>query len=270
MYQELIETYDIKGIPVNVVRGDRIYNSPLPHHLKMGALNKVVADAKASGRHTIGAFCTKHGTWPFGLPHLAESHGMNSIVCFPATKWEQIPHQLLESNYDGYKLIHETRLLKPNMVNVNQSQAKKYIMEENDGVYIPFGCNTPKAVETLSYQLKLPVDDVGTLIVPSGSGVTLAAAIMAIHRYKTNVKQIVAVAAHAPRINDIAKTIMEHVQFPKQLRFIDLYKYDEIPPIECPWPVHPRYELKAFDWLEMSIKRLPRPIWFLNIGAPPS
>lgn len=268
MYQEFIERYNIKGHSIQVIRGDKMYNPPLPHHMKMTALEKVIIDARAAGRHTIGCLCTSHGTWPFGLPHLAERHGMNSIVCFPATKMEKVPIPLRGNNSFGYKMIHEVKLLKPNMVNVNQSQAKKYITEENDGVYIPFGCNTPKAVETLSYQLKLPVDNVGTLIVPSGSGVTLAAAIMAIHRYKTNVKQIVAVAAHAPRINDIAKTIMEHVQFPKQLRFIDLYKYDEIPPIECPWPAHPYYELKAYEWLTMSVNRLPSPIFFLNIGAP--
>lgn len=268
MYQEFIERYNIKGHSIQVIRGDKMYNSPLPHHLKMGALEKIVIDARASGRHTIGAFCTKHGIWPFGLPHLAERHGLNSIVCFPAKKMDKVPVPLRGNNSFGYQMKHEIKLLKPNMVNVNQSQAKRYIMEENDGFYVPFGCDLPNAVETLSYQLKFPVDKIGTLIVPTGSGVTLAGVLMALKRYNTKVERVEAVMAHYPRTDDVIKTIWKYTPVIDAVHFTHNYKYDEIPEIECPWPAHPYYELKAYEWLTMSVNRLPSPIFFLNIGAP--
>src|SRR5688572_31084059 len=100
---DLFEIHHIKNIPVIVLREDRRYAAPLPHHMKMGALEQVCIEVKEDGYKTIGCFCTTHGIWPFGLPWLADKHGLNSIICFPSKKIERIPHQLLPENFEDFK-----------------------------------------------------------------------------------------------------------------------------------------------------------------------
>src|SRR5688572_11041885 len=260
---DLFEIHHIKNIPVIVLREDKRYAAPLPHHMKMGALEKICIEAKEDGYKTIGCFCTTHGIWPFGLPYLAALHGLKSIVCYPTNKIEKVPYQLLDA-LNSEELDFELKLFKPNMVSINGSQARKYI-EEQGGYYVPFGVDHETAVETIANQFS--VKELGTLIVPCGSGVTLAGVLRSIRQNKSKVEVIKAVAAHTPRILEIQRTIQKYEELPFNLDWRGAYDYGDIPDIECPWDAHPYYELKAYDWLYKNIERLPQPIAFLNIGS---
>jgi len=259
---DLNESYKVTNQLISryvvVRREDKRYEYPLPHHLKMGALEAIVIRAKLLKYKLIGAFCTTHGIWPFGLPHLAAKHGLKSIVVYPSMNEDKIPDEL-KVNIDGYEL----HTIKPNMVTINGAQAKKYI-EDQYGYYIPFGVDEPLAVKQIADQLHL--DGIGTLIVPCGSGVTLAGALMSIEQNKSHVENIAAVSA-GRAAKSIIKTVSKYVQIPSNVRWVTRYEYNDIPKIECPWPAHPYYELKAYDWMIDNLFSLYEPIHFMNIGS---
>lgn len=258
MDMEFMEAYKVRGETLIVMRDDLRYKSPLPHHAKMEALDMLIRHKKSASYKLIGCFCTTHGIWQFGLPHLALKHNMDSIVVYPSMNIGKIP-QGLRVNLNGYRLEQ----IKPNMVAINGAQAKR-IVEDAGGYYVPFGVDEMVAVHHMSNRIN--IGNIGTLIVPCGSGVTLAAILMSIVKHQNNVEKIVAVSAGRP-IKSIKKTILQYTGVPDYVEFIDTYKYDEIPDISCPWNAHPYYELKAYDWLYNNIKRLSGPIIFYNIGS---
>lgn len=260
MKSPIQEVYKVLGRDVFVIREDkRFEHKQLPNHAKMGALNELCKWAELEGYTSIGCLCTSHGIWPFGLRYLARENNLSSIVCFPANSMDKVPEELFSFSH-GYKL----KLLKPNMVTINGAQARAYI-ERKGGYYIPFGVEEPLVIDYLSRQIKL--HDCGTLIVPCGSGVTLAGILRSIRLNETKIKRIEAIPAHAPRAESIAKTVLKYEMIPVNLNWRTVYKYDDIPEIICPWEAHPYYELKAYDWLYKNVDRLPEPIYFFNIGA---
>lgn len=45
------------------------------------------------------------------------------------------------------------------------------------------------------------------------------------------------------------------------------YQYEDEAKIDCPFPSHPIYDLKAWEWLVANIDKLAAPVLFWNIGA---
>jgi 1-aminocyclopropane-1-carboxylate deaminase/D-cysteine desulfhydrase-like pyridoxal-dependent ACC family enzyme len=45
------------------------------------------------------------------------------------------------------------------------------------------------------------------------------------------------------------------------------YEYEEEAKIKCPFPCHPIYDLKAWEWIVMNIDKLKAPVLFWSIGA---
>jgi len=43
--------------------------------------------------------------------------------------------------------------------------------------------------------------------------------------------------------------------------------YYTCPDVCVPWPAHPHYEGKVWEWMLQNVDGLPRPILFWNIGA---
>lgn len=245
---------------VIVRREDLRFDTPLPHHAKMDALEVVVIGAKENGYDLIGCFCTKHGIWPFGLPYFARKHGLKSAIGYPALSMGNVPAELWpirEETSSGYELL----MLRPNVVKVNEAQVKNYLKDRN-GFYIPFGVGMNYAVEVLANQIQFGPG--GTLIVPCGSGVTLAGVIKG--GAANQFAEIIAVSAGRP-IEVIKKAVEQYAIIPNNVRFIQEHEYNQIPKIICPWEAHPYYELKAFDWLYRNVEQLTGPITFLNIGS---
>jgi 1-aminocyclopropane-1-carboxylate deaminase/D-cysteine desulfhydrase-like pyridoxal-dependent ACC family enzyme len=260
---KLDERYKIKGIQVTVRREDKRYAPPLPPHGKMGMLEMMIVNAKEEGYKLIGCFGSKYSNWVAGTPILSHKHGLKSVVCYPANRMSDTPYWIQhveDAPYDG-----ELWLLHPNMTSINGAQAKKFV-EDQEGYFIPFGFDAPHAVTYLQHQFNDIPDRIGTMIVSTGSGITLAAILRSISLCGKYVKRIVAVSSGRP-ISSIKQTIKKHIELPSGITWVDRYKYADVPDIECPWNAHDHFELKAYDWMYRNIKRLPTPIYFVNIGG---
>ena len=259
---KLDEVFTVNDIPVIVRREDKRYKPPLPPHGKMGVLDMLCKKASAMGYKMIGCFGSKYSNWIAGVPIIASKYNLKSVVCYPANKVSSTPkwvQHIEDIPYDG-----ELWLIRPNMVTINQSQAKKYI-EEKDGYFIPFGFDLPEVVELLSEQIELP-PYIGTLVISCGSGITLSGVLKSIDKNKNTVKRIEAISS-GREVSSIFKTIKKHHDVPRNINFRQPYGYADVPDIDCPWEAHDHFELKAYDWMYQNIKQLPQPIYFLNMGA---
>jgi hypothetical protein len=55
---------------------------------------------------------------------------------------------------------------------------------------------------------------------------------------------------------------------PGCVEFVEaLMSYDSVPTVACPFPAHPNYDLKAWQYLRDNIRRMKPPILFWNIGG---
>lgn len=270
---KLDEIYQVNGYEIIVRREDKRYKFPLPPHGKMGVVDLLCKYASARGYNMIGCFGSKTSNWIAGVPIIASKYGLKAVVCYPAKNLSSCPgwlqnsakrqHLNIEPNY-GYQL----KLLHPNMTQINSSQARKYV-EERQGFFIPFGFDLPICVEYLSKQYADMPKKIGTLVVSCGSGITLAGLLRAVRFNNIEVKRIEAVSSGRP-VKSIIATISKHQQIPRNINWREVYTYSKVPNIECPWPAHGHYELKAYDWLvnyqAEGRRKLPEPIYFVNVG----
>jgi 1-aminocyclopropane-1-carboxylate deaminase/D-cysteine desulfhydrase-like pyridoxal-dependent ACC family enzyme len=253
------QIYDVKGVEVIVRREDMKYQSPLPPHGKMGILDMLCSQARDKGYKMIGCFGSKYSNWIVGVPYIAENYGLQSIICYPANDVLALPDWLNGVNESHIKLI------RPNMVTINQAQAKKYV-ENRGGYFIPFGFDVPEVVNCLSRQFSDLPNEIGTIVLSCGSGITLASILRVVRLNSVGVERIEAISS-GRAIKSIQATVRKHEFLNDKVRYRQPYEYAEVPNIQCPWNAHDHFELKAYDWLYKNVKRLPQPIYFINIGG---
>lgn len=259
------DVFEIKGVPVTVRREDKRFTSPLPPHGKMGVLDMLCKKAKADGYKMIGCFGSKYSNWIIGLPYIANRYGLKSIICYPAKTLKACPPWLIHTVHNSRVKGFQLHLLHPNMVTINQSQAKSHV-EKRGGFFIPFGFDMPEVVNALWEQFFGMPKELGTIVLSCGSGITLSGILRTIRMGNHDVKKIIGISS-GRAIKSILATVSKYEKVPSYLKLYQPYEYAEVPEIECPWAAHDHFELKAYDWMYKNIKRLREPIYFVNIGA---
>lgn len=287
----LDKTYQVEGIEVTVRHFERIAarmnqasrfissiaqaeDSPLPLHGKMPALDKLLASCYAEGIQTVGCFASHGSNWTLGVPILGAVNGLSRYIIVYATnpRAPRYPDWLKLAQAHGAE-IHPIR---PNMTSINSSQAKTYVQSQG-GYFIPFGLETLPAIEYLTEALAFP-DDIGTLVLCAGSGITLSGVLLHLKKYNKRIQKIVAVSSGRP-VGSIQETVVrvtnyvEAGLFPEitqapfgGIEYVSGYQYSQFIKPTAPWETHPYYERKVFDWLSKNIKTLQEPVWFLNMG----
>jgi hypothetical protein len=269
------EQYSIRGKTIIVRRDDLAYKPPLPPNAKMSALFELIKHASAKGYDKAVMFAKKQqGTsYAVGFPVICELFGIAPIITYPSTSFTKLPKWTREIEQEvGFTI------LRPNMVTINVNQSKR-IAEKLGAYFVPFGFDDALSVETHAKKFSLPDYQIGTLVLATMTGMILAGTLKQIDNRKYNVKKVIAVSGGRP-VESVYRSMSKYIvdlyetQRLDNLEIFNPYKRDfpaiaymeEYFPNDCPLPLHPDYEAKAWLWMLQNINTLEEPIYFINAG----
>lgn len=267
MIEDLITTapeeyYFVERKPIIVRREDLAYKKPLPPNAKMSALFEIV---KAYHRDfkTMVLFAKKqHGiSYSIGFPFICEQFNVKPVIVYPWNGKGALPEWLVslhEHTQTEFSFVH------PNLVTININEAKR-VAQERFGFFIPFGFDHALSVQTHSKHFDMP-RKLGTLVMATMTGMTLAGAIDNITRNDKQVKKIIGVSC-GREPNNVYKAMSKYIDIPNNVEIVNPYPRNFLPQVDQPFPLHPDYELKAWAYLLEHIEELPEPIYFINVGA---
>jgi 1-aminocyclopropane-1-carboxylate deaminase/D-cysteine desulfhydrase-like pyridoxal-dependent ACC family enzyme len=259
-----IEEHRLYGHRVFVKRDDLCGRPPAPPLGKMRGLSSVVARLVAEGETTIGCWDTRLSRLGHGLAAVAWGfRGVKTVVCYPHLKGGEVPEPIARAAALGAEIVQ----MRGNHVSICFSQATR-IVARKGGVMIPFGMECPESVEAIAEEAREVPPSLlrgGTVVVCCGSGVTLAGLLRGLVPMP---RQVIGVSS-GRSLDKIRQCVRRHLDhLPANLTLIPArMPYDSRPSIDSPFPTHPNYDLKAWEYLAENVHRLHPPLLFWNIGA---
>ena len=270
-----IEQYNINGRTIHVKREDMCVEPPGPPFSKCRGLYEHMVVLKKSGFSVVGYAESAISMAGWGVAWCAKMLGMKAVIYDPQYRKET--PKLLELHRKEWAKYNPVIVRVPaGRTKVNYHIASKHL-HENYGfhsIMIPIGLRVQETVDATGAEwvrtMKIFKPDI--TVVPVGSGTILAGIIkhaqefdgdlIGVMCYKSNqyrkAKSIFAKAGKKP--GSLMPPAVE-------VSLVDVgWEYTEYATTECPFPCHPYYDLKAWDWLMRNMGTLKGKILFWNIG----
>jgi 1-aminocyclopropane-1-carboxylate deaminase/D-cysteine desulfhydrase-like pyridoxal-dependent ACC family enzyme len=190
---------------------------------------------------------------------------VKAVVCYPQLKNAAVPETITQARRLGAEIVP----MRGNHLAICITQAKKLITSMG-GAMIPFGVESIEAVEAIAAEARTVPNEMikgGTVVLSCGSGVTISGLLLGIDGLP---KQIVGVSA-GRSLQKLEQCIAKYAGGrPNNLKLVPAETpYYHTEKLDCPFPCHPNYDLKAWKYLKENSPKLPSPLFFWNIGAPP-
>ena len=259
-----IEEYKLKNKVVFVKREDLFGLYPAPPLGKLRGLKFLLDELYSRGERLVGCWDTRVSKLGQGVAAMCSiMPGMKAVVSYPQLNGHPVPEAVqIAKTLDA--LIYPIR---GNHVSICHSQVRKYV-ENLGGTMLPFGLECVESVEAIALEAaKVPRECLsdGTLVLSCGSGVTLAGILKGVIAQPRKVFGL----SSGRSVNKIIACLNRyHSHFRTELTILPAKTpYYEFGKIDCPFPTHPNYDLKAWQYLHENIDQLPEPILFWNIGA---
>lgn len=258
-----IKSYKLSGRVVFVKRDDLFAKPPAPPLAKLRGIRVLLRNEVSLGRRTVGCYQTRVSNIGIALSAACmEFPGLRCVVVYPQSKTCPKPFAVEQARALGADVI----AIRSNVLPICYSQARK-IVADMDGRLLPFGMECPESINAIAAEAATVPDSLcrrGTLIVPCGSGVTLAGVLRGLH---VRPKSVIGVSSGRSVMN-IKKCIKRYVDAIGDLEIVaPSMPYDRFPLMDCPFPVDPYYDLKAWKFLSDNVARFGEPILFWNIGG---
>ena len=270
-----VEEYKVGGRTVYVKREDMCVEPPGPPFSKCRGLYKHMEWLKGQGFTTVGYAESAISMAGIGVAYCAKELGMKAIIFDPQYK-DETP-ELLEIHREKWKFFEaEVIPLKAGRTTINHYLGQKYLIETygKNAIMLPIGLRLQESVDETAkeWERTMKVIRPDVTIVPVGSGTIFAGLIkgavigdgilVGIMLYKGNrhskLRQIYKKAGKIPGTF--------HVPQVKVFLHDTKYEYNQKSEVDCPFPSHPFYDLKAWEWLGENISFTVGKILFWNIG----
>jgi len=274
-----VEIYKIDGTPIYVKREDQCAPKGAPPFSKIRGLMKVLTKLKEQGYTHIGYTETSVSMAGWGVAWGCKQLGLTAVIYEPIYK--NGPKDLL--GFHRKKWEEHGALIVPikaGMAKVNYHICKKMMKDEygDKGKHLPLGLPFEETIEETAKittrELQKAEEPYGSIVISVGSGTICAGVIRAFFGYKDRQRPAVyGIMSRTGSVPDKTLTILKKAQvtqggmFPQILYVRDMgYEYTERSKVDCPFPCHPWYDLKAWEWLLAHYNEIPKPILFWNIG----
>ena len=258
-----IDEVVIKGVTVFVKRDDLFGRAPAPPLGKLRGLRIVLRNLYANDARLVGCWDTRVSKLGEGLAAACrEFPEMRAIVSYPTRIGTPLPGPVSRAAALGATVLP----LRGNHVAICFAQAKR-VVEAQGGTMLPFGLECPEAVEGVAKEAaRVPLDLCrGTIVLCCGSGVTLAGLLIGLKQLPLRLIGISS-GRSLPKIRACVKRYV--AKPPECVELVEaLMPYDCVSTVECPFPAHPNYDLKAWQYLQNNVRRMKQPILFWNIGG---
>lgn len=259
-----VRAYRIGRKIVHVKRDDLFGRHPAPPLGKLRGLVPVLERLHASGQRLVGCWDTRISQLGHGLAVLASRFdGMRTVVVYPAARDGREPENVALARQYGAVVVPD----RGNVPLVAWGRARK-LVQQLGGSILPFGLECAEAVEAVAAEFRRvrpSLYERGTIVVSAGSGVTVSGILRGV---RAKPRRVIAVSA-GRSVQLITQTIRRQVgDVPHELVVLPAKRrYADPGQIECPFPCHPNYDLKAWEELVNGARQLPTPLFFWNVGA---
>jgi hypothetical protein len=264
-----IEHY--KGIWVK--RDDLCFDSPAPPFSKCRGVLKHLQQLKKEGFTNIGYTETSISMAGWGVTWACKQLGLNAILFDP--RYKNTPEVLAYHRTKWKELGAIIIPIKAGMAKVNWHISKKILLAKYPkSILLPLGLPFEETIQaTCDEFIESGLDLYKTLVVNVGSG-TICAGIIRGMVMENYTGKLIGVLGRTSDLTKKRKTILQKANImeggfftPIDLALIDEgWKYTEKSEQYCPFPCHPYYDLKAWEWLIKNKNNLSTPILFWNIG----
>jgi hypothetical protein len=258
-----IEEVVVKGVTVFVKRDDLFGRPPAPPLGKLRGMRIVLRTLYENDVRLVGCWDTRVSRLGEGLAAACrEFPRMRAVVSYPTRNGTPLPGPVSRAAHLGATILP----LRGNHVAICFAQSKTKV-EALGGVMLPFGLECQEAVTGVAKEAARVPPDLcrGTIVLCCGSGVTLAGLVTGLKQLP---QRLIGISS-GRSLAKIRSCIQRYVAKPP--RCVELVKalmpYDSVSTVACPFPAHPNYDLKAWQYLQNNIRKLKPPILFWNIGA---
>jgi len=247
-----------------VKRDDLFARWPAPPLGKLRGARTLLRRLYGEGVRLVGCWDTRISALGQGIAVCArELPGLRVLVAYPATRGSMVPEPLRIASELGAEVLP----VRAGRISISFAEARRRV-ESRGGVLLPFGLDCIESVAAIQKEsAKIPDQAVqgGTVVVSCGSGVTLAGLIRGLgHRPSRYIG-----VSSGRSVGMIERCLSKYVE--NCLDNVDIipaeHAYAEELAISCPFPSHPNYDQKAWDFLQRNFRSLRTPILFWNVGA---
>jgi Pyridoxal-phosphate dependent enzyme len=259
-----LERYRVGRIDVWVKRDDLFARWPAPPLGKLRGARILLKRLYRENVRLVGCWDTRISALGQGLTVCARSFpGLKVIVAYPAIRGSALPAPVRIAEELGAEVLP----VRAGRISISFAEARRHI-EGRGGVLLPFGLDCIESVTAIQREAaRLPDEAVrgGTVIVSCGSGVTLAGLIRGL---SPRVTRFIGVSS-GRSVAMIERCLSKYGA--KNLKDFQIVPaksaYAAELTIGCPFPSHPNYDLKAWDYLQRNIHSFGKPVLFWNVGA---
>lgn len=268
-----IEEYRIEDRIIHVKREDLCTPSPGPTFSKVRGLLKRLQTLKSERIEVVGYTESSVSMAGWGIAWLAPKVGLKTIIYDPQYSVEQDHLKVLNFHRSKWKeLDAEIIPIKAGMVKVNYNICKKDLAQRySNSVMLPLGLPFQETIDETARIASQYDRKFKSVVVCIGSGTICAGIIKGMPS-----AHVYGIMSRSGNIFNRRKSILskavilDHGLIGSNLDFdcIDPgWEYTQRSYIDCPFPTHPYYDLKAFEWIIKHIDELQEPILFWNIGS---
>lgn len=275
-----LQTYILRDQPVLVKREDLCAPKGAPPFSKIRGIVRHLQQLKAQGVEVVGYTETAISMAGWGLAWAGRQLNLKVVIFEP--QYKQTPELLIKHKKQWVKHGAELIPIKAGMAKVNWAQSKKILKQEfgSQAVLLPLGMPFEETVQATAEEMKrtlknLLIPNPLTVVINVGSG-TIAAGVWRGMAETPQTGEIYGIMGRTGNKRNKMKWIEKkagvaangffktHIGF----NLIDPeWQYTQRSAVDCPFPCHPYYDLKAWQWLTENIENLKHPVLFWNIGC---
>jgi 1-aminocyclopropane-1-carboxylate deaminase/D-cysteine desulfhydrase-like pyridoxal-dependent ACC family enzyme len=259
-----IERYRVGTYWVRVKRDDLYAAPPAPPLAKLRGAMSLLATLHSQGVRLVGCWDTRISALGQGIVACCASFpGMHVVVAYPKTKGSNTPDPIARARKLGAEILP----VVAGRITISFAAARREV-ERRGGVMLPFGLECAESVSAVARAAATvppAYTSSGTVVVSSGSGVTLAGLILGLSGRPT---RFIGVSS-GRSIDSIQRCLNRHgITECERIQLVPAREAYDVPvDFECPFPSHPNYDRKAWRFLAENAGSLQRPLFFWNVGA---
>lgn len=269
-----IETHLIGTIPILVKREDLCTKFPHPPFSKMRGLWQHLVKLKEGGVTTVGYTETSISMAGWGVAAVCAELGLRAVIYDP--QYKETPSVLQYHRKQWKRFSPVIVPVKAGRAKVNFYTGRKHLHAEysDNAVMLELGIPLEESVKETAAEYRRTIRSMekppGSIVVNVGSGTICAGIVRGWEKGDGNIYGVMGRTGSIPYrekfIAKKAKCLIRGLMGAPLFLVDPGWEYTEKSTCNPPFPSHPYYDAKAWEWLMHHTYELEQPILFWNIG----
>jgi hypothetical protein len=259
-----IERYRLGSRWVDVKRDDLYAAPPAPPLAKLRGAMNLLTRLYSERVRLVGCWDTRISALGQGIAACCATFpDMKAVVAYPRNKISEVPEAIARAGELGAEILP----VVAGRITISFAAARREV-EKRGGVMLPFGLECAESVASVAQAAgTIPPDRTsgGTVVVSTGSGVTLAGLVRGLCGRPSRF-----IGVSSGRSADSIQRCLSRygIEKSRAIRLVPAREAYYVPiDYECPFPSHSHYDRKAWRFLAENAKSLEPPLFFWNVGA---